>query len=102
MSRNAGQVATFGPSAVAVHDDSDVVGQPLRIEAGVYLGLFAVQPSRHLCAHVDLATYVRYIFLPRQDLSMRQCGFVARAHRGLPTVLVRSRSKNSSTELLYR
>jgi hypothetical protein len=50
MSRDAGQMAAFGPAAVSVHDDSDVVGQPLRIEAGVNLGLFAVQPSGHLCA----------------------------------------------------
>src|SRR5271157_961535 len=43
-------MAAFGPAAVAVHDDGDVMGQPLRIEAGVNLGLFAVQPSGHQCA----------------------------------------------------
>ena len=98
MSRNAGQVAAFGPAAIAVHDDGDVVGQPLRIEAGVNLGLFAVQPSRHLCAHVDLAMYVRYIPLHRQGFYVRGRGFIARFHAALPSVLVRSRSKNSSTE----
>jgi hypothetical protein len=56
MPGNAGQVATLGPTAIAVHDDSDVMGQPLRIEAGVYLSLFAVQPSGHLSTHVVLAT----------------------------------------------
>ena len=50
MSRDTGQVAAFGPAAVPVHDDGDVVGQPLRLEAGENLGLFAVQPSGHLCA----------------------------------------------------
>src|ERR1039458_5130922 len=37
-------------SAISVHDDGDVVGQPLRIEVGENLGLFAVQPGRHLSA----------------------------------------------------
>ena len=50
MSRDTRQVAALGPAAISVHDDGDVVGQPLRIEAGVDLSLFAVQPSGHLSA----------------------------------------------------
>jgi hypothetical protein len=51
-------MAAFGPTAISVHDDGDVVGQPLRIEVGENLGLFAVQPGRHLSAQgVPLIIY---------------------------------------------
>ena len=42
MAGDARQMAALGPAAISVHDDGNVVGQPLRIEAGVDLSLFAV------------------------------------------------------------
>jgi len=43
MSGDAGEVALAGPATVAVHDDGDVLWEPLGIELPVNCGFFFVQ-----------------------------------------------------------
>jgi hypothetical protein len=43
------QVTLARPTAVAVHDDGDVMWEPFRIEPLVYFRFFSVQSGRNCC-----------------------------------------------------
>jgi hypothetical protein len=49
MSGHTRQMTLARPSAVAVHDNGDVLWEPFRIKPLIYLGFFSIQSGRNCC-----------------------------------------------------